>query len=879
VSQFNTASKTSQRVFALGSDPFFGLFSAEDIAVVPGHPESIAVSRKFATTSPRHAGVAIYDNGVKRLNETEDHTGSNVIEFSATDSTLYGYNNESTEFGFRTMSVNASGVTTTNIQTNLISDFGTNIQFESGRIYTSTGLVIDPVARTVLGTVLFPSGVTARGFVVDSALSRAFFLFTASTTTWIFSYDTTTLSVTGSVNLGSQGTATSIGTLIRWGENGLAFRSAAGVTILKIPESWLGTPGIAIAPGLGRQGQGNITISVTGHFTNFVTGQTMADLGPGITVNSIAIGDSTHATLNVSIAPGAAPGPRSLTMTTLNPLASHSAVFTVSRNAGGGIHSWGIESGSIPIGVFSDVAAGDSHGLAIRPDGTLVGWGSNSAGQINVPAGTFTAIAAGSLHSLAIRTDGTLVGWGNNAQGQIDVPTGKFIAISAGANHSLGIRSDGTLVGWGANEHGQTNVPTGTFKAIAAGGTHSLAIRSNGDLVGWGNNSDGQTDVPSGNFIAIAAGTLHSLALRADGTLVAWGNNAHGQTNVPQGTFTAIAAGERTSVGVRTDGTLAAWGENVSGLPAGLVRVVALHGFHGIAINIAHMVRDFDGDGRTDILWRNVDGSVAAWLVNGLSVVQSSSFGTIAADWRIDGTGDLNGDGKSDIVWRNANGTVAAWLMNGLSVLQAGGFGSIASDWAIEGTGDFNGDGKTDILWRNANGTVAAWLMNGLSIAQAGGFGTIASDWSIGGTGDLNGDGKTDIVWRNANGTVAAWLMDGLTIVTTGGFGTIAADWSISGTGDLNGDSRTDIFWRNANGTVAAWLMNGLSILQPGGFGTIANDWSVASTGDIDGDGKSDIVWRHANGTVAAWLMNGLSISQTGGLGTITADWTIQGAK
>ena len=33
--------------------------------------------------------------------------------------------------------------------------------------------------------------------------------------------------------------------------------------------------------------------------------------------------------------------------------------------------------------------------------------------------------------------------------------------------------------------------------------------------------------------------------------------------------------------------------------------------------------------------------------------------------WTEIGTGDFNGDGKSDILWQNANGQVAIWEMNG----------------------------------------------------------------------------------------------------------------------------------------------------------------------------------------------------------------------
>ena len=43
------------------------------------------------------------------------------------------------------------------------------------------------------------------------------------------------------------------------------------------------------------------------------------------------------------------------------------------------------------------IAEGRNHSLALKSDGTVVAWGSNGAGQINVPAGLsdVTAIAAG----------------------------------------------------------------------------------------------------------------------------------------------------------------------------------------------------------------------------------------------------------------------------------------------------------------------------------------------------------------------------------------------------------------------------------------------------------------------------------------------------
>ena len=78
------------------------------------------------------------------------------------------------------------------------------------------------------------------------------------------------------------------------------------------------------------------------------------------------------------------------------------------------------------------VAAGNSHTVAIRTDGTLYAWGSNSSGQLgdgtavdkNTPTriGTDTdweSVAAGYYHTVAVKTDGTLYAWGRNNYGQL----------------------------------------------------------------------------------------------------------------------------------------------------------------------------------------------------------------------------------------------------------------------------------------------------------------------------------------------------------------------------------------------------------------------------------------------------------------------------
>ncbi|AKC82988.1 hypothetical protein IMCC26134_09730 [Verrucomicrobia bacterium IMCC26134] len=256
----------------------------------------------------------------------------------------------------------------------------------------------------------------------------------------------------------------------------------------------------------------------------------------------------------------------------------------------------------------SALAAGGSHNLALRSDGTVAAWGYNYYGQTTLPYGLINvvALAAGKFHSLALRSDGTVAAWGYNYYGQTTLPVGlsNVVAIAAGWEHSLALRSDGTVAAWGGNAEGQSTIPAGLSNvvAISAGHYHSLALRSDGTVVEWGHNYYAYTTLPAGlsNVVAISAGYYHSLALRSDGTVVAWGYGGSGLATIPAGlsNVVAIAAGGGHSLALRSDGTVAAWGDNYYGqttLPAGLSNVVALAG----------------GEDRSLAL--RSDGTVVAW--------------------------------------------------------------------------------------------------------------------------------------------------------------------------------------------------------------------------------------------------------------------------
>jgi alpha-tubulin suppressor-like RCC1 family protein len=256
------------------------------------------------------------------------------------------------------------------------------------------------------------------------------------------------------------------------------------------------------------------------------------------------------------------------------------------------------------------LSAGAEHALVLKADGTVVAWGSNTAGQTTVPSGLtdVVQVAAGYDFSAAVKANGRVVAWGSYTLNDYITNLNQVtnaIAAAAGNAFIAVLRADGTVTSFGISVATQTlNVPAGLsgVAAIAAGGDHVLALKADGTVVAWGRNTYGQTTVPAGlsNVVAVAASADgdHSLALKADGTVVAWGDNSEGQCNIPAGLsgVVAITAGNINSYALKADGTVVGWGRadfivvpsNVTGVAA-----LAAGSQHAFAIK--------------------TDGTVAAW--------------------------------------------------------------------------------------------------------------------------------------------------------------------------------------------------------------------------------------------------------------------------
>lgn len=214
--------QTTQTPIVLGDDPRYGPLYAQDIEVQPGSPETIAVSLKRLAVSPKHGGVAVYSQGVKLPEMTKDHTGSNVIEFGFDPNILYGYNNETSEFGFRTMDVTASGASISGINDTEISGYKVNIEFHDGIMYSTSGDAIDPATGSAVGT--FSNVAFADAVAVDSGRNKVYFLDNGQ----IQTYNKSTFILENTSFYGGSITDD----LVLWGTTGLAYRTQDQVVLI-----------------------------------------------------------------------------------------------------------------------------------------------------------------------------------------------------------------------------------------------------------------------------------------------------------------------------------------------------------------------------------------------------------------------------------------------------------------------------------------------------------------------------------------------------------------------------------------------------------------------------------------------------------------------
>ncbi|OAI49887.1 hypothetical protein AYO43_00485 [Nitrospira sp. SCGC AG-212-E16] len=239
VARFTASNMTLAQTFSLGTDLGVPLV-AGDMQVQPGNPQVAAITRLIPNFSVPSRGVAIYDNGVQRPNTIGGPV--DILQFSQSASTLYGFDATTMPSNFLRMSVGSSGVSLIDAFNDLIPSFTKSMVFDAGLLYTPYGLIVNPVTTPPTRTQPFviPPLDQPRTLLLvrpDSSVGKVFFIATPNVLplqTRLYSFDQATQQLSGWFDLDAvSGTPNK---LIRWGTKGLALTTTGNqVMIIQSP--------------------------------------------------------------------------------------------------------------------------------------------------------------------------------------------------------------------------------------------------------------------------------------------------------------------------------------------------------------------------------------------------------------------------------------------------------------------------------------------------------------------------------------------------------------------------------------------------------------------------------------------------------------------
>ncbi|MEU0235860.1 MULTISPECIES: FG-GAP-like repeat-containing protein [unclassified Streptomyces] len=187
---------------------------------------------------------------------------------------------------------------------------------------------------------------------------------------------------------------------------------------------------------------------------------------------------------------------------------------------------------------------------------------------------------------------------------------------------------------------------------------------------------------------------------------------------------------------------------------------------------------DFTGDGLADVMARYEGPTGTGVPLNTLRLWVNQGNGRVGTPTNVTGgwnftqstAADFDGNGKTDLIARDADGTLKIWAGRGNGTFSPSV--PLTEGWNFTQTtaADFNGDGAADIIARDpATNKLKMWTHH-----PGGYFNApvqVTGGWNFSQTtaaGDINGDGKADLLARDdATGKLKTWPGRGDTTFTS----------------------------------------------------------------------------------------------------------------
>lgn len=221
----------------LPSSSFYGQFTAETLAASPTDADVFAVALARTSVSPKHGGVALVRAMQLQPRQTQEHTGSNLIVFGADGQAVYGYNNESTEFGLRRIEVLADGLAERQVinfgggfYQRSLDRVGTRL-LVGNRVARTPGLELDGQVSAGTGCRFAEPG---RILCLDNAFGSAPRLLVADLASYVL-LDTLSLPTSAGVDFGTLVPGPAGTVAIRTGTSHPAYTWATGILLVSSP--------------------------------------------------------------------------------------------------------------------------------------------------------------------------------------------------------------------------------------------------------------------------------------------------------------------------------------------------------------------------------------------------------------------------------------------------------------------------------------------------------------------------------------------------------------------------------------------------------------------------------------------------------------------
>ena len=232
VREVNLTTNIPGTQFSLGGGG--GVYNAPNvaaaIAVMPGNPNTVAVA--YSNLGAWwEGGVAVFDSGVKRPQTSS--TLLTGLAFSPSGNEIYGVVIGS---GYYVLSVDNTGITASTQKNADVN--ASDLRVVSGSAYLTSGNVLDAEQGTLTGNFYQNQSQAAVGPVaVDTTIGSAWIIETNNylSSPVIGAFKTSTYVLYGSIYYGAVSDNSSPGSLVRWGQNGLAFRQQTAVYSITSP--------------------------------------------------------------------------------------------------------------------------------------------------------------------------------------------------------------------------------------------------------------------------------------------------------------------------------------------------------------------------------------------------------------------------------------------------------------------------------------------------------------------------------------------------------------------------------------------------------------------------------------------------------------------